>query len=61
MSKDNDIDVLQTYLESYMSKDNDEVSINASDSWPLATDYVSYHNTAVAKSTAWLQRCNRDR
>ena len=40
-----------------MSKDNDK-SVSASDSWPLATDYVSYLEAAVAKSKGWLQRCN---
>ena len=58
MSKDTDIEYLQTYLESWMSKDTDEV-VFASDSWLLATAYVNYCKAAVAKSTRWLQRTKR--
>ncbi len=41
VSKDNDILNVQSYLESCVSKDNDK-SVFASDSWLLATAYVSY-------------------
>ena len=42
-----------------MSKDNDK-SVFASDSWLLATDYVSHHEAAVAEAKGWLQRNRKE-